>query len=239
MAELTLNNQRTIITHAVLAGLTPLIPVPLVDDLAKNYIQRRMVRHLAASYRRDLSAEDLDALTREPGGGCLRGCLVGAIVYPLKKIFRKVFFFLEWKRAADLTSRVYHEGYLYELALREGWLGGGAAASSAAETRAAVEAVLRETSVKPVEGAITATFRQSKNVLLSAAGLLGRSLDRVTGSGRKQEEVARAVEEVEAEEERRIEGVISRLQKAIAAVPDEHFQQMRARLAARLASKQP
>ena len=41
------NNQGTIATHAVLAGLTPLIPVPVVDDIAKNYFRRRMVRGLA------------------------------------------------------------------------------------------------------------------------------------------------------------------------------------------------
>src|SRR5436305_880777 len=40
-------SQRGLIAHAVLAGLTPLIPVPVVDDLAKNYFRRRLVRRLA------------------------------------------------------------------------------------------------------------------------------------------------------------------------------------------------
>ena len=39
-------NQKLIITHAVLTGLTPLIPVPIVDDLVKSYFQRRLVREV-------------------------------------------------------------------------------------------------------------------------------------------------------------------------------------------------
>src|ERR671912_751047 len=101
-------SQRGLVTHAIFVGLTPLIPVPVVDDLAQAYFRRRLVRTLAASHGRTLSAEELDALTSEPGGGCLRGCAVQVVLYPLKKIFRKIFFFLEWKRAADLTSQTYH-----------------------------------------------------------------------------------------------------------------------------------
>src|SRR5947208_15949086 len=101
-------NQRILVTHAVLAGLTPLIPVPVVDDLAKNYFRKRMVRRLAAANGRGLGVEELTALTREREGGCLRRCLVPAIVYPLKAVFRKVFYFLEWKRAVALSSRTYH-----------------------------------------------------------------------------------------------------------------------------------
>ncbi|HEX8354707.1 MAG TPA: hypothetical protein VF611_17500, partial [Pyrinomonadaceae bacterium] len=76
--------QRTLVTHAVLTGLTPLIPVPLVDDLVKSYFRKRLVRSLAASAGRRLSEEEVDALTAETGGGCLGGCVTTALVYPLK-----------------------------------------------------------------------------------------------------------------------------------------------------------
>src|SRR5437763_14965254 len=87
-------NQRSLVAHAVLAGLTPLIPVPVVDDLAKNYFRRRLVRRLAAAHGRGLSGEELSALTKERGRGCVRGCLTAVVVYPLKAVFRKVFYFL-------------------------------------------------------------------------------------------------------------------------------------------------
>jgi hypothetical protein len=227
-------NQRGLITHAVLVGLTPLIPVPVVDDLAQGYFRRRLVRHLAAANGRSLSASELDALTRERAGGCLRGCLVTVLVYPLKAIFRKVFYFLEWKRAADLTSRTYHYGYLVNYAMR----GRGddpplLDVRSASDVNAAIQAVCREAPIKPVEGAIGGTFRQSKRVLRAAAGLLGQSLRRLTGRARP-EQVADAIETVEPQEQREIEPVVTRLQKSIAAVPDEHFRLLRARLDARL-----
>jgi hypothetical protein len=45
--------QHVLVTHAVLTGLTPLIPVSLVDDLVKSYFRKRLVRTLAASVGRD------------------------------------------------------------------------------------------------------------------------------------------------------------------------------------------
>ena len=228
-------NQRGLVTHAIFVGLTPLIPVPVLDDLAQAYFRRRLVRTLAASRGRALRPEELDALASEPGGGCLRGCAVQAVLYPLKKIFRKVFYFLEWKRAADLTSQTYHFGYLLDYALRPR-AGGDSLVNTrgAAEVRAAIEAVCRESPIRPVESAVGGTFRQSKRVLRSAASLLAQTLRRLAGARPGREEVARAIESVEPEEEREIETVVTRMQKSLANVPEEHFRALRARLDARL-----
>src|ERR1043165_6899627 len=84
--------QRGLVTHAVLVGLTPLVPVPLLDDLVKNYFRRRMVRGLAAAAGRSLNEKELDALAAEKERGCLTGCVVAVLVYPVKAIFRKVFY---------------------------------------------------------------------------------------------------------------------------------------------------
>ena len=228
-------SQRGLVTYAVFVGLTPLIPVPFVDDLAQSYFRRRLVRMLAAAHGRALGAEEVEALVSEPGGGCLRGCVVQVVLYPLKKIFRKIFYFLEWKRAADLTSQTYHFGYLLNYALQPRADGGSLLDTrGAAEVRAAIEAVCRESPIKPVETAVGGTFRQSKRVLASAASLLAQTLRRLTGTRPDKEEVARAIESVEPEEEREIESVVTRMQKSIANVPEEHFRALRARLDARL-----
>ena len=226
------NNQRTIITHAVLIGLTPLIPVPVVDDLAKSYFQRRMARSLAALRGRELSAADVETLATDRGGGCLLGCVGTLVIYPLKKIFRKVFYFLEWKRAVDLTSAAYHHGFLLDAALGA-WDEWGLQGKSASEVRDAIDAVCRVAPIKPLESAVGATFRQSKNVLVSGAGLLERSFRRIAGKA-DEREVARAVESVEAEEEREIEGVVNRLERSVESIPQSHFDSLRAQLAARL-----
>src|SRR5947209_14488030 len=182
MAE---GSQRGLVTHAVLTGLTPLIPVPIVDDLAKNYFRRRLVRRLAASNNLKLSNEEFSALTSERGRGCVRGCLVMLLVYPLKAVFRKVFYFLEWKRAVDLTSRTYHFGYLTGYAMQP--RAGGASLldlCGAVKVSEAVETVCREAPIKPVEAAVAGTFRQSRRVLRASANLLARSLRRLTGRAR-------------------------------------------------------
>ena len=224
--------QRTLVTHAVLTGLTPLIPVPLVDDLVKSYFRKRLVRSLAASAGRELSEEEVSALTSEREGGCLRGCVVTLLIYPLKAVFRKLFYFLEWKRAADLTSRTYHFGYLVGHALRP--RADGASPLDLRGARAvseAIEAVCREAPIKPLETAVGGTFRKSKDVLSGAAALLTRSLRREPA---RPAEVAAAVERIEPEEERKLDPVVTRLQRSIGSVPDEHFRQLRERLDARL-----
>ncbi len=224
--------QRTLVTHAVLTGLTPLIPVPLVDDLVKSYFRRRLVRSLAASAGRSLSEEELGGLTAEREGGCLRGCAVSVLVYPLKAVFRKVFYFLEWKRAADTTSRTYHFGYLVGHALRA--RADGPSPLDLRGARAvgeAIDAVCREAPIKPLEAAVGSTFRKSKGVLRGAAALLAGSLRRAPA---RPAEVAAAVERVEPEEERELDPVVTRLQRSIASVPEEHFRTLRRSLDARL-----
>ncbi|MBV9927098.1 MAG: hypothetical protein JOZ96_18915 [Acidobacteria bacterium] len=224
--------QHVLLTYAVLTGLTPLIPVPLVDDLVKNYFRKRLVRSLAASAGRALSAEELDALASEREGGCLRGCAVAVLVYPLKAVFRKIFYFLEWKRAVDLTSRTYHFGYLVGHAVRR--REGAPALLDTHGARAvneAIEAVCREAPIKPLESAVGGTFRKSKNVLRAAAALLSRSLRRQPP---RPEGVAAAIESVEPEEERELQPVVTRLQSSLASVPEEHFRALRESLEARL-----
>jgi len=226
--------QTALLTYAVLAGLTPLIPVPVLDDLAKGYFRRRLARSQAAARGRALAPEELDALTAERAGGCLGGCLGTALVYPLKKIFRKVFYFLEWKRAVDLTSRTYHFGYLVGYAA--GPRAGGPSAldlRGAAAVGEAIDDVCRAAPIKPVEGAVGAAFRGSRKVLSAASGLLNQTLRCLAGRG-DREEVARAIEQVEPEEEREVAPVVARLQSSLASVPDEHFRRLRAMLDARL-----
>lgn len=225
--------QHVLVLHSVLTGLTPLIPVPLVDDLVKNYFRKRLVRSLAASAGRVLSDEELSALASEPESGCLRGCATTVVVYPLKAIFRKIFYFLEWKRAIDLTSRTYHFGYLvgHVLRRREGGAPSLLDTHGARAVNEAIEAVCREAPIKPLESAVGGTFRKSKDVLRSAAALLSRSLRRQPP---QPERVAEAIESIDPEEARELQPVVSRLQRSIASVPEEHFRSLRTALESRL-----
>ena len=95
----------------------------------------------------------------------------------------------------------------------------------------AIEAVCREAPIKPLEAAVGGTFRKSKGVLSGAAALLTKALKREPA---RPAEVAAAVERVEPEEERELDPVVTRLQRSIASVPEDHFRTLRRNLDARL-----
>ena len=235
------SRQRALLAHAILIGLTPLIPVPLADDLAKGHLRRRLVRLLAQAHGLDPGADDVEALAREQdsGGGCLVGCLGQALLYPLKRIFRKIFFFLEWKRAVDLTSYTYHWGYLLDYALGEGLLektptaaSSDAARPSVDDLRAAIERACREAPIKPLERAVGAALRQARGALLSAARRM-RTGPAETATGPPP--AAAPEPEVEASEVGAVSGVAAHLQQRIAsAVPEAHFRELRSRFRAHL-----
>jgi hypothetical protein len=222
----------TLVSYAVLTGLTPLIPVPFVDDLAKDFFRRRLVESLAAARRQPLAPGAVEALTAERSGCVLGGCLGQLVIYPLKKLFSKVFFFLEWKRVLDLTSQTYHFGYLVGCALDEGYLS-ATSPRTVAEVRLAIDAVCREAPIRPVESAVAATFRQSRSALNAAVGEFSRLFRETTGRG-KRDRVEATLNAVEAQERRQVAGVAEALQNRLRAVPDAHFQRLREQLRQRL-----
>jgi hypothetical protein len=218
---------RRIISHALLSGLALLIPVPFVDDMVVDYFRRRLVRRLAEERAVILPDADIRALADDESAGCAPGCLGSVVLYPVKKILRNVFFFLELKRVGDLVSTTYHRGLMLDWALAEGRLG----PKSAADVRAAMDAVLAETPVGPVDAAVRGALGQSRSALKGAVAILQSA---VPGRTREPEEVKRAVESVRADEERQISGVVDLLQQKLAAVPDEHFTSLRERFLTRL-----
>ena len=231
------NNQQLIVSHSVLAGLTPLIPIPIVDDLARVYFVRRLVRKLAAAHGYEVSHEQIKILADERNSGCLRGCAMATLLLPFKLIFRKVFFFLEWKRAADTASHVYYQGYLVDCSLAEGWCA-PAGHRSIPEVREAIDAVLERLNTSLIDRAIRGTFSQSKSTLKNAAAMLGRGLRRTPRTA-SADQVGEAVEAIEAGEAKELEGIAERLQAAIESIPAGHFQRLREDLAAQLGLPAP
>jgi hypothetical protein len=225
MAERSGANQRQIILHAVLAGLTPLIPVPLLDDVVKGYFQRRLVRKLAAAHRRHLSDAEVEALADDKASGCLSGCLLTVLVLPLKAIFRKIFFFLEWKRAVDIVSHNYYHGFLIDHALARNYL----TERRASDIRSAIDYVLGQLNTSLIERSVKGVFNQSQSVLRNAARLLRNSLRQLTRRS-SQTEVARVIEAVQPEEEAEVAGLVGQLENSINQLPAEHFEKLRSQL---------
>ena len=224
------SSSQILVSHAVLTGLTPLIPVPLVDDLFLSYFMRSMVRKLAAHHGKQLSSSEIETLVSQPGRGCALGCIGTVLLYPIKKIFRKIFFFLEWKRAADTISRTYYVGYLLDTALSGGKL--GAANSDAARVRTAMDTVLLRTNTSLINRAALEVVGQSKGLLTGLVQLLLRNLP---GGKPSEKDIRSVVDAVEAEEKDKLRGLVDQFQKALSTLPAQHLQQLRQEFAQEMA----
>lgn len=110
-----------IFTHSLLIGLTPLIPIPFLDDWVKSSFQRRMVRQITAAYAVNLTSEEIETLLQEGFWDSLIGGCVMAFFNLLRRIFRKILFILEFRRGIDLFSQTYYNGFLLEAALMDGY----------------------------------------------------------------------------------------------------------------------
>lgn len=207
-------------THAVLTGLTPLIPVPFVDDLIEGAFVRAMVTRLAERQGRELSDEQIRALTVTPGRGFWPGIAGKIALYPAKKLFRKAFYLLEWKRAADLISVTYYRGFLLDVALRHGWI----ELYGAEAVRAASDIVLQRTNTSPIQQAATGVVSGSRGLFQSLGALLRRKLP--DSPDVEPREIEQAAANVQADDGP-LARLVAQLQERINGVPAEHFEHLR------------
>jgi hypothetical protein len=114
-------NHPVILTHAVLVALTPLIPIPILDDWVKNMFLRRMVRQLTDMRGQPLSPDQVEALIQEDfWDSCVEGCF-NLGLYLIRELLSKIFFLIEWRRAFQLIGVVFYTGFLIDSALLDGY----------------------------------------------------------------------------------------------------------------------
>jgi hypothetical protein len=218
---------RLLASNSLVTGLCNLIPVPLVDDWARDLLRKRHAMALARSHGVELDAADGKVLAcgYDPisARGCVRGCLAAAVVKParflfvkvFRKIVHKVLFFLTIKDAVDTVSESFHEGYLLRHALATGALrdAGGAQPGSrrplpeVVEVRRAIEAARDAVDHRPVEKAIAATLRGSRAVYRKA----GRAVSRLVRTRRRSADEQALYESLEREGEAQLGGLIDEM----------------------------
>jgi hypothetical protein len=159
---------------ATLAGLSVLIPVPFVDDAFEGYFRRRIPGAVARSRGRALPAEVRAALDEEDAAG--RG---GCATLPLrltlgllKRLSRKLLYFLTVKTATDRLSHYWYRAFLLDHMLAVGHLDDPAAARLA---HRAMEQVLA-TTAGPLPRVARQMVASSRNVW-SALRLARRGQD--------------------------------------------------------------
>jgi hypothetical protein len=112
---------RTIASHCAVAGLCPLIPIPFVDDLIVERVHRRMNASLCAQH--EITLLPLSSkLLAESESDLLNGALKGLLMWPIKKLLRKVLIVFALKNCVDVATEVFHEGWLLARALEEGYV---------------------------------------------------------------------------------------------------------------------
>jgi len=220
-----------LIGHSILVGLTPLVPVPILDDRLRSYFERRLTREIAARRGITLDEDDLRMVGEGPGQDFWAELRRGALLLPVRLLLRKVFLFLNVKRASDAASSTYNRGYLLDVAL---------AAKAhpphrrAEELRAAIDGTLVDTPHSPIGTAVRLSFEGSKALLRQALSAFVAVLGRLGGA---PEEVDLA-QAVGAEERDVFAALIARVREAVEAVPAAHFQALEERLLERLDARQ-
>ena len=81
-----------IIFSTLLIGLSPLIPIPIVDDLITAALCRWRVKYLAAQYGMTLSKPEIKLLADLQQPGCLGGLAQRTLGYAVKSFFRNLLF---------------------------------------------------------------------------------------------------------------------------------------------------
>ncbi len=160
--------------HAVAAGLTPLIPVPFLDDYALRQVREGMVRALLREHGLPAPEAAVGVLAGSHQGRTLGGRLLGYLksmaLFPVRKVFRKAFLVLWVKDCVDMASVSLHHGYLLQHALARGDLDArGLEGEAPQRVYAAIEAACREVDARPINQLLRRLFEGSR-LLLAEAG---------------------------------------------------------------------
>ncbi len=119
--------------HVLVSGLCMAIPLPFLDDYLSRKALRRALAVDADAAGQSLDDATLDVLT-EDRANMLLGCLRAVIVWPVKKLFRTVFFVFTVKDVIDVATRSAEVLAMVRIARAQGWLPG-----RAREVRDAIE----------------------------------------------------------------------------------------------------
>jgi hypothetical protein len=232
---------RRLTFFSVLAGLCPLIPVPLLDDWALERVQRRMVRDLGESRDLGLTEDEVRILAgageRRIWPGFVKGTSM-AVRSGARRVLRKLFktglYFLLLRDGVHRSVEAFIQGYLflYAAGLPMGLRTAGRTEERIRAVRAAVVETLREEDVAPIHQAVGRAFRRSFDLVLKAAGRLGSVFGRLR-SGEPADET-----EALKEEEELLGGFVDRLAASLWG-NEEYFERLERSFVERLARKLP
>ena len=152
----------TVMYHSLLIGVALFVPIPFLDDRLATFLWKHMVSDLARNHNRNLTKEQILALSYQSRFALSDGCM-----FLLRRFFREllqeILFFLEWRRAINLATDAYYSGYLLnELFAYEGF-----DPSKTGQYAVALQKAKQGINTKLVKGVFQGTFRSGKGGLAS------------------------------------------------------------------------
>lgn len=149
---------------ATFAGLSILIPIPGLDWAFEWYFRRRIPRTIARRQGKRLSNEWLRSLGQDREQGCWDSCLLlplklGFIF--LKRLSRKILYFLTVKEATDMLGYYWHRAFLLNYAIGVRGIEGEVEAE---RTRRAMDLVLADTTTSPLSQIAEEMIDSSRHV---------------------------------------------------------------------------
>jgi hypothetical protein len=224
----------TVMYHSLLIGVALFVPIPFLDDRLATFLWKHMVSDLAKSHNRNLTREQLLALSYQSRFALLDGCM-----FLLRRFFREllqeILFFLEWRRAINLATDAYYSGYLLnELFAYEGF-----DRAKVGQYAVALQKAKQGINTKLVKGVFQGTFRSGKGGLASIVKWLSSiTVGYVKDSWirRKNKKKVKAASEEQMENffemhrsrfQTMLKELIASLQTGIGDLPQEHFDDLR------------
>lgn len=224
----------TVMYHSLLIGAALFVPVPFLDDRLATFLWKHMVSDLAKVHKRDLTKEQILALSYSSRFSLSEGC-----VFVVKRLFREILqeilFFLEWRRAIHLAADAYYSGYLLnELFAYEGF-----DPAKAGQYAAAMQRARLGINTKLVQGVFRSTFRSGKGVLASVVRWLSsitvgyvrdswvRRKNRRKAAGVSEQQMENFFQMHQSRFQTLLKDLIASLQGGIASLPQEHFDTLR------------
>ncbi len=196
-------SRKSITTSAILAGVCALSPIPFVDDLVIGAIRRHLVGRQFRARGIELTWGQRRALTKT-NRNLLMGCLLGVVIYPIRKIFRKVFYIFAVKEAVDVASRLLHQGLLVEHALDRGCIDGdglGQDKASLEHLNRVIDRTCKDTDTSPISQILKRSFAGGRVFLRRLGRQVVRTL-RALHVLRREEAVDALTDRLEGEREK-------------------------------------
>ena len=226
----------TVMYHSLLIGASLFVPIPILDERLAAFLWKHMVLDLAKSHKRNLTNDQLLALSYQYRFALSEGCLFVVRRF-IRELFQELLFFLEWRKAINLATDAYYSGYLLnELFAYEKF-----DPAKVGQYAIALQKAKQGINTKLVKGVFKSTFQSGRGVLVSIAKWLssitvGYVKDSWIRRRKKREDSATEQQFENFFEMHRsrfqelLKGLITHLQTGIGSLPREHFDQLKDKL---------